>query len=26
LTTQYPLTVTDSVSGQHSRFYKVQSQ
>ena len=26
LTTQYPLTVTDSVSGQHSRFYKVESQ
>ena len=26
LTTQYPLTVSDSVSGQHSRFYKVQSQ
>jgi hypothetical protein len=25
-TTTYPLTVTDSVSGQHSRFYRVQSQ
>lgn len=24
-TTQYPLTVTDTVSGAHSRFYRVQS-
>jgi hypothetical protein len=26
LTTSYPLTVTDSTAGQHSRFYRVQSQ
>jgi hypothetical protein len=25
-TTTWPLTVTDSTSGQHTRFYKVQSQ
>jgi hypothetical protein len=25
-TVTYPLTVSDSISGQHSRFYRVQSQ